>query len=78
MGTKRVYPYLIKADWLYNYQYFDGLQEVMNGMNRRTGGTSKMDESLEDLHRHYETFEKDFLAFLPELLDYSNNKRLSL
>lgn len=66
--------YMQPQNWLYNYQYFDGLQSVMNGMNRRTGGKSKMDESLVDLKAHYSDLEEDFTEFFENLITFSTTK----
>ncbi|MCF6280006.1 MAG: acyl carrier protein phosphodiesterase [Flavobacteriaceae bacterium] len=61
-------PYLEKYNWLYNYQYIEGMKTVLEGMNRRTKMISKMDVAIEDLKIHYSEFENDFTAFFKELI----------
>ena len=60
-------PYMIKYDWLYNYQYFDGIERVMEGMANRSNFNSKMDESVIELKKYHKEFEEEFQAFFPEL-----------
>ncbi|GAB1307342.1 acyl carrier protein phosphodiesterase [Urechidicola sp. KH5] len=71
--TKYMLPYIEKFNWLYNYQYFEGMQEVLNGMNRRTKNKSNMHLALEDLKKKYTEFESDFTVFFEELIHFSEN-----
>jgi acyl carrier protein phosphodiesterase len=63
----RMLPFMIKHDWLYNYQYFEGIQSVMEGMAHRASFNSKMEESVVELKMNHREFEKEFEAFFPEL-----------
>ncbi|AUC14618.1 ACP phosphodiesterase [Tenacibaculum sp. SZ-18] len=72
--TKELLPYMIQYDWLYNYQFIDGIQQVMNGMNRRTKGKSQMNLAVEDLELHYNELENDFQTFMFELIEFVSNE----
>ena len=72
--TQHLLPYMIEYNWLYNYQYHEGIQQVLNGMNRRTKGISQMDLAIEDLQNLDTEFEKDFMLFFEELRIFSNQK----
>ncbi len=72
--VKKMLPYMIQYDWLTNYQYFEGMQRVLNGMSRRASFQSKMEKAVADLKEHYEVFESDFNAFFPELIEHSKLK----
>lgn len=72
--TKRMLPYMIKYNWLYNYQFMEQIETVLKGMNQRTDGKSKMDLAIEDLELHYNDFEKDFSCFFEELQVFSFQK----
>ena len=76
--TKQMLPYMIKYDWLYNYQFEHGIQEVLNSLNRRTKGRSKMDLAIDDLQKHHIDLENDFFLFFDELIAYTNNELLKL
>lgn len=68
--TKELLPFMIQYNWLYNYQFIEGIQSVMNGMNRRTKGKSKMNLAVEDLELYYSEFENDFQKFMLELINF--------
>ena len=44
-------PYMIKYNWLYNYQYKEGIKNVLQGMNRRTNNKGQIDLAIEDLYK---------------------------
>ncbi|MCT4630100.1 acyl carrier protein phosphodiesterase [Winogradskyella sp.] len=75
---QRLTPIIIEGNWLLSYATIEGIQLVLNGMNRRTKGRSKMNEATNELKIHYEAFEQDFKAFFKELITYSNAKRLEI
>lgn len=60
-------PFMIKYDWLYNYQYFDGIERVMHGMANRSSFNSKMEQSVVELKKYHKEFKKEFQEFFPEL-----------
>ena len=72
--TQEMFPYLVKYNWLYNYQFAKGIQEVLNGMNKRTQGKSKMNLASEDLLLHYQEFEDDFTLFFEDLRTFCTLK----
>lgn len=72
--TQEMLPYMIEYNWLYNYQFAKGIQEVLNGMNRRTNGKSHMNLATEDLLEHYTIFENDFTTFFEDLRTFSHQK----
>lgn len=72
--TQDLLPFMIKYNWLYNYQYIEGIQDVLNGMNRRTKNKSKMNLAVEDLQMNYTELEQDFTSFFKNLSLFSANK----
>lgn len=60
-------PFMIKHDWLFNYQYFEGIERVMQGMANRSSFNSKMEQSVMELKKYHKEFEKEFQEFFPEL-----------
>ncbi|MFS4456996.1 ACP phosphodiesterase [Maribacter sp. 2304DJ31-5] len=73
-GTKRMMPYMITDNWIYNYSKIEGIASILNGMNRRTQNRSKMNFAILDLEEHYEAFEMEFTAFFEELIVFSRQK----
>ena len=70
--------YLIRDNWLLSYAEFDGIQKVLEGMNRRTGGVSKMNLAIKDLEEHYDDFQTDFKQFFKELCEFSDKKMIEI
>ena len=71
-------PVMIEGNWLLSYATTDGIQLVLNGMNRRTKGRSKMNEATKELKENYNAFEEDFTQFFKELIEFSTEKRLEI
>jgi len=77
-ATKHMMPYMIKENWIVNYANLEGIEQVLNGMNRRTKNKSKMNFAILDLNEHYQEFEKEFTSFFKELIDFSKQTYNSL
>lgn len=78
VGVKRMMPYMIADNWIFNYSKMDGIARVLTGMNRRTKNKSKMNFAILDLEEHYNEFEKEFTSFFEELTVFSKQKFVSL
>ena len=76
--VKNLLPYMIKDDWLYSYRKIEGIEKVLQGMNRRTNNKSQMDLATEDLKIHYTEFDNDFKIFFEELRIFCQEKLLLL
>ncbi|MCG8804791.1 DUF479 domain-containing protein [Tenacibaculum finnmarkense] len=72
--TQKLLPNMIRYNWLYNYQFTNGIQEVLNGINKRTQGKSQMNLASEDLENHYRLFEEDFTLFFEDLRSFCSVK----
>ena len=70
--------YLIKDNWLLSYAKLEGIEKVLEGMNRRTMDRVHMDLAINDLKDHYVDFEKDFLKFFDELMLFTDNKLVEI
>lgn len=73
-GVKRMMPYMIADNWIYNYSKMEGIARVLNGMNRRTQNRSKMNFAIVDLEENYAEFEMEFTQFFEELIIFSQQK----
>ncbi|WP_178984879.1 acyl carrier protein phosphodiesterase [Winogradskyella helgolandensis] len=75
---KRITPIMIEGNWLLSYATIEGIQIVLNGMNQRTKGRSKMNEATKELKEHYDAFETDFTLFFEDLRAFSITKRIEI
>jgi acyl carrier protein phosphodiesterase len=71
--VKQMMPYMIKQNWLVNYGKLEGMQQVFNGMSRRSKFESKMNEAVVELEQYYTEFNNEFLAFFPLLKSEADN-----
>ncbi len=71
---RNMIPHMIHQNWLYNYQYLEGIQETLNGMNYRSNNQSQMHLAVEDLTSFYSDFETDFTLFFPDLIAFVKEK----
>lgn len=78
INVKRLMPYMIADNWLFNYSTLKGISRVLDGMNRRTKNKSKMNFAIIELEEHYKEFEAEFTAFFDELITFSKQKLISL
>lgn len=66
-------PFMMEYDWLYNYQYFEGIERVMQGMANRSSFNSQMEQSVVELKKHHKDFENEFKEFFIELRYFCND-----
>ncbi|MEJ7646270.1 MAG: ACP phosphodiesterase [Chryseolinea sp.] len=69
-AVKQMLPYMIRDNWLVAYGTFDGINQALTGMARRSRHDSKMDESLVELKEYYEEFLDEFKRFFPDLSNH--------
>lgn len=75
---QKLMPFMIADNWLLSYAEVEGIQRVLNGMNRRTKNKSGMNLAINELKAFYSEFENEFTLFFEELIDSSNTKRKEL
>lgn len=71
-------PYMIGDNWLLSYQSIDGIQKVLDGMNRRTKNRSHMNLATKELQEYYKEFEAEFTAFFEDLRAFVSEKHVEL
>tara|TARA_B110001450_G_scaffold245966_1_gene259575 strand:+ start:576 stop:1172 length:597 start_codon:yes stop_codon:yes gene_type:complete len=75
--VQKMYPYMIKDNWLLSYASIDGITKVLEGMNRRTKNKSKMNLAVQELQEFYVDFEEDFTSFFKELILFTDEEILN-
>lgn len=76
--TQEMLPFMIEYNWLYNYQFQEGIERVMNGMNRRTKNRGQINLAIEDLKALDCEFQQDFTQFFKELRTFSHQKLIDI
>ncbi|MEO9483598.1 MAG: ACP phosphodiesterase [Ekhidna sp.] len=72
-GVIHMLSFMSKDNWLYNYQFIEGIDRALTGMSKRTKYENRMDEASIALKEHYNDFQKEFDEFFPELETHVNN-----
>lgn len=75
---QRMMPYMISDNWLLSYATVQGISKILDQMNVRTKGISRMNFAVLELEEYYAEFEEEFTSFFAELITYSNNKLAQL
>ena len=78
LRIQKLMPYMIADNWLYNYSKIEGIQRVLDGMNRRAKHISRMNEATNELKIYYSEFEEEFTTFFNELIPYSKEKLIEI
>ncbi|MFD1613589.1 acyl carrier protein phosphodiesterase [Gelatiniphilus marinus] len=71
---QKMMPFMMADNWLLNYASIEGIQRVLEGMNRRTKNRSGMNEAVIELEAFYNDFENEFTSFFDELIASSKQK----
>ena len=72
--VQHMYPFMKEGNWLYNYRTFDGIEKVLNGVDKRTQNKSQMNLAIQDLQIHYTELKEDFTSFFEDLIAYSTTE----
>ncbi|MEQ6118246.1 ACP phosphodiesterase [Reichenbachiella sp. MALMAid0571] len=67
IGAGKTLKYMKQTDWLYNYQFLDGIDMALKGMSRRAKFDSGMESAIRDLNKDYELYQAEFASFFPLL-----------
>lgn len=76
--TKEMMPYMIQRNWLWSYQFKDGIARILFMMDQRTKNNSKMQYSIEELQQYYDEFESEFTVFFEDLQTFVHQKSAEL
>lgn len=70
-AVNHMLEYMTQKNWLYNYQFVDGIDKALSGMSRRTKFNSKMELAAASLKSNYVEFENEFTRFFPDLQEHA-------
>ncbi len=70
--------YMIRDNWLLQYQKPEGIERTLRGLSRRTSFPSGMETATQQLRLHYHAFQNEFNSFFPVLVKRSREKQVEL
>ncbi|MEP1035019.1 ACP phosphodiesterase [Ekhidna sp.] len=72
-GVTHMLSFMSRDNWLYNYQFIEGIDRALTGISKRTKYENKMDEASLSLKEHYHDFQEEFNQFFPDLQVHVSN-----
>lgn len=68
-GQAFMLPYMIKGDWLYNYQHIEGMYKALLGLGKRISSEPKLERAVDIFLREKQTFIDHFWDFYPQMMN---------
>ncbi len=76
--AQNMLPYMIRGNWLLNYQHLGGIHRSLQGISRRTKFDVQLEKSVQWLQKDFELYQSEFLEFFPEAILHISNFREDL
>lgn len=70
-----VVPRMIEQDWLTCYRTTEGIDLTFQRISHRAPILAPMTQAMEDMEANYDTWEKHFVDFFPEVVEYVKEQR---
>lgn len=71
---QRMFYYMRTQDWLYHYQFKEGVKNSFNGLTRRAKYMDDYETAFRIFESHYEPLGNYYLAFFPEVKRFAFEK----
>ena len=68
--AKLAYQHMSYHDWLSNYAHIEGIERVLNGLERRTKFVSNLGKGIVELEQNYEIYQRNFELFFPQIISH--------
>jgi acyl carrier protein phosphodiesterase len=76
----RMYPHMKTHNWLYNYQYHEGIEKSLGGVVRRAAYLTESDTAYLLFNSHYDELKHHYRLFFPTLkktcIDFLNEQTI--
>ncbi len=70
-GFQKILPYMKTYDWLYNYQFKEGIKKSFEGLVRRAVYLKESAIAFDIFNEHYESFQNCYDEFFPQLKSFT-------
>jgi len=75
---QKMMPKMRKQNWLYQYQYLEGIQKAFESISKRASFESNMATAVDDVKEHYDILEQNFEHFFDDLKQFVREKGVLL
>lgn len=76
--ARRVLVRMAEDDWLSSYAQLPNLHLALNNMSHRLRPGNPLPGAVDELENDYRGFEADFMAFMPEVIDFAEARVAAL
>jgi acyl carrier protein phosphodiesterase len=70
-GFKKMLPYMIEYNWLYNYKNKWGIEKSFNGLVKRSLYLTESNVAFDIFNTHYDTIKSQYQIFYPDLKKFA-------
>jgi acyl carrier protein phosphodiesterase len=70
----RMFPYMKKQNWLYNYRFRQGLRNSFGGLVRRAAYLDDSETAFRIFEEHHDALRECYRAFMPEVKVFTQGK----
>lgn len=70
---QRLFHYMQKEDWLYNYHSKERIKKSFKGIYRRAVYLQESDAAYHAFNEHYSKLQEAYSKFMPEMIRYAKN-----
>ncbi|HET9056689.1 MAG TPA: ACP phosphodiesterase [Chitinophagaceae bacterium] len=71
---QKMFPYMKSQNWLYNYQFRQGIEKSFGGIVQRASYLSESDKAFALFEKHYSELHRYFNEFFPALKAFAYEK----
>lgn len=75
-SLKEIVPMMREQDWLQCYGTMEGMRLTLQRVSQRGVYTAPIEHGFRDLVNHYQSFDRIFHEFYPEVQDYARDWKL--
>ena len=75
---ERIFPYMESQDWLYEYQFKEGIRKSFGGLVHRAVYLNESDIAFKIFNENYQQLSEYYDQFFPELKEFAFEKMLEL
>ena len=68
---QKMFPYMKEQNWLYNYQFKEGIQKSFDGLVYRAAYLNESAIAYEIFNQHYHELKSCYMKFFPELREFA-------
>lgn len=76
--VQQMLPFMKAQNWLYEYQYLDGIQKAFEGMSRRASFKSNMADARSGLEKHYDQLKEHFEGFFDDMIIFVKDQNIKI